>query len=95
MYKIITKENIYSIVIIAGNVSPIDVFTHIPVLCEEAKIPYIYVPSKEDLGKASTTKRPTACVLIIDTVLETELKKSYKAMVEKILEANERKFECN
>ena len=31
----------------AGDISPIDVITHIPVLCEENQIPYIYVPSKE------------------------------------------------
>lgn len=34
------------LVILAGNVSPIDVITHIPVMCEEADIPYIYVPAK-------------------------------------------------
>lgn len=33
--------------VIAGNISPIDVITHVPILCEEANIPYIYVPSKE------------------------------------------------
>ena len=35
------------ICIIAGDISPIDVITHIPLLCEENAIPYIYVPSKE------------------------------------------------
>ncbi|CAN6477513.1 unnamed protein product [Victoria cruziana] len=35
------------ICVIAGNISPIDVITHLPILCEEADIPYIYVPSKE------------------------------------------------
>ena len=33
--------------IIAGDISPIDVITHIPVMCEDVKIPYCYVPSKE------------------------------------------------
>ena len=33
--------------VIAGNISPIDVVTHVPILCEEAEIPYVYVPSKE------------------------------------------------
>lgn len=32
---------------IAGNISPIDVITHVPILCEEANVPYVYVPSKE------------------------------------------------
>lgn len=38
------------LMVLAGNVTPIDVISHIPVLCEEANIPYIYVPAKEDLG---------------------------------------------
>ncbi len=37
------------ICIIAGDISPIDVVTHLPVLCEDHDIPYIYVPSKEVL----------------------------------------------
>lgn len=32
--------------IIAGDISPIDVISHIPVLCEENDIPYIFTPSK-------------------------------------------------
>ncbi|PSR96576.1 H/ACA ribonucleoprotein complex subunit 2-like protein [Actinidia chinensis var. chinensis] len=50
--------------VIAGNISPIDVITHLPILCEEADIPYIYVPAKEDLANAGATKRPTCCVLV-------------------------------
>ncbi|KAE8683992.1 H/ACA ribonucleoprotein complex subunit 2 [Hibiscus syriacus] len=42
--------------VIAGNISPIDVITHVPILCEEADIPYIYVPSKEELATAGATK---------------------------------------
>lgn len=33
--------------VIAGNITPIDVITHVPILCEEAEIPYVYVTSKE------------------------------------------------
>ncbi|KAL0403036.1 UNVERIFIED_CONTAM: H/ACA ribonucleoprotein complex subunit-like protein [Sesamum radiatum] len=40
-------EGIALICVIAGNISPIDVITHVPILCEESNIPYIYVPSKE------------------------------------------------
>ncbi|KAF3537487.1 hypothetical protein F2Q69_00018554 [Brassica cretica] len=53
------------ICVIAGNISPIDVITHVPILCEEAGIPYVYVPSKEDLAQAGSTKRPTCCVLVM------------------------------
>eukprot|EP00965_Chrysotila_dentata_P254912 6212034-Pleurochrysis_carterae.AAC.3 len=50
--------------VIAGDISPIDVIAHVPILCEEKGVPYAYVPSKEELGTASLTKRPTSIVLI-------------------------------
>ncbi|XP_008783062.1 H/ACA ribonucleoprotein complex subunit 2-like protein [Phoenix dactylifera] len=59
--------------VIAGNISPIDVITHVPILCEEADIPYIYVPSKEDLATAGVTKRPTCCVLVLTKPARGEL----------------------
>ena len=34
---------------IAGDISPIDVITHLPVFCEDRDVPYIFVPSKEVL----------------------------------------------
>lgn len=37
----------YRICLLAGDISPIDVLTHIPIVCEDRNIPYIYVPSKE------------------------------------------------
>ncbi|XP_050379226.1 H/ACA ribonucleoprotein complex subunit 2-like protein [Argentina anserina] len=61
------------ICVIAGNISPIDVITHVPVLCEEAEIPYVYVSSKEDLANAGATKRPTCCVLVITKPTKGEL----------------------
>lgn len=41
-----------------------DVISHIPVLCEDHNIPYVFVTSRADLGAASNTKRPTSVVLI-------------------------------
>ncbi|XP_077236647.1 H/ACA ribonucleoprotein complex subunit 2-like protein [Tasmannia lanceolata] len=59
--------------VIAGNISPIDVITHVPILCEEAEVPYIYIPSKEDLATAGATKRPTCCVLVLTKPNKGEL----------------------
>lgn len=50
--------------ILAADINPIDIISHLPVLSEEALIPYVFVPSKEELGLASSTKRPTSCVLV-------------------------------
>mmetsp|Transcript_2555 Transcript_2555/g.3899 ORF Transcript_2555/g.3899 Transcript_2555/m.3899 type:complete len:142 (+) Transcript_2555:89-514(+) len=50
--------------VIAGDISPVDVITHLPIMCEDRDVPYLYVPSKHDLGAAASTKRPTSCILI-------------------------------
>lgn len=81
----LTSKNpdLCSVAVIAGDISPIDVITHVPVLCEEANIPYVFVPSKEDLGASSGCKRPTSCVLISlksGSPLEDDLKKMVTAI---------------
>jgi len=51
-------------VVIAGDVSPIDVISHFPVVCEENKIPYCYIPAKSDLGASLNSNTPVSIVLV-------------------------------
>ncbi|EGG13388.1 ribosomal protein L7Ae [Cavenderia fasciculata] len=78
-----TKSNKNKICIIAGDVSPIDVLSHIPVMCEERNIKYIYVPSKEALGVAGSTKRPTS-IAMVELDDDSEHKSLMKECLEKI-----------
>ena len=52
------------VVIIAADISPIDVLSHLPILCEDKTIPYVFVRSRAEVGEACKTKRPTSCVMI-------------------------------
>jgi H/ACA ribonucleoprotein complex subunit 2 len=52
------------VVIIAADISPIDVISHLPVLCEDHNIPYVYVASRAELGLASKSKRATSVVML-------------------------------
>ncbi|KAI0239607.1 H/ACA ribonucleoprotein complex subunit 2-like protein [Lamellibrachia satsuma] len=52
------------IVILAGDTNPIDVICHMPVVCEDKSILYCYTPSKEDLGAACGSRRPTCMVMV-------------------------------
>ncbi|XP_014788722.1 H/ACA ribonucleoprotein complex subunit 2-like protein [Octopus bimaculoides] len=52
------------LVILAGDISPIDIYSHIPIMCEDKEISYCYVPSKDDLGAACGTIRPVSLVMI-------------------------------
>ena len=54
----------HSVVVLAADISPMDVISHIPVLCEDHGVPYIYVTSRAELGAAGLTKRPTSVVLV-------------------------------
>jgi H/ACA ribonucleoprotein complex subunit 2 len=66
--------------VIGGDVSPLDVVTHVPVLCEDNDIPYVYVPSRQELGLAAATKRATTLVLIRVPADGSAYKKDYEAI---------------
>lgn len=53
-----------AIVVLAADISPMDVISHLPVLCEDHGVPYIFVSSRAELGAASSTKRPTSVVMV-------------------------------
>ncbi|XP_054284243.1 H/ACA ribonucleoprotein complex subunit 2-like protein [Macrosteles quadrilineatus] len=40
------------LVIFAGDVTPVDVMCHMPAVCEEKNIPYVYIASRQDLAHA-------------------------------------------
>eukprot|EP00669_Euglena_mutabilis_P008169 TRINITY_DN3281_c0_g1_i1.p3 TRINITY_DN3281_c0_g1~~TRINITY_DN3281_c0_g1_i1.p3 ORF type:complete len:233 (+),score=124.69 TRINITY_DN3281_c0_g1_i1:31-699(+) len=52
------------ICVMAANVAPLDVISHMPAVMEDAKIAYIWVPSRYELGLACMQKRPVSAVLI-------------------------------
>jgi len=54
------------LVIIAEDVDPPEIVAHLPLLCEEKKIPYVYVPSKKRLGEAAGIEVNAASAAIIE-----------------------------
>ncbi|XP_043466402.1 H/ACA ribonucleoprotein complex subunit 2-like protein [Leptopilina heterotoma] len=52
------------IVVFAGDVFPIEIMCHLPVVCEDKNIPYCYTPSRTDIGSAMGVKRGSLMVLI-------------------------------
>ncbi|XP_060526773.1 H/ACA ribonucleoprotein complex subunit 2-like protein [Cylas formicarius] len=69
------------IIIFAGDVTPIDVMCHLPGVCEEKNIPYVYVPSRKDLGAALGVKRGCLTVLIR---INPEYKEPFDELFEEI-----------
>jgi len=53
-------------VVIAMDVDPPEIVAFLPTLCDERKIPYIFVTSKKDLGEAAGLNVSASSVSIID-----------------------------
>jgi H/ACA ribonucleoprotein complex subunit 2 len=80
--------NPYSICIIAADISPIDVLSHLPILCEEKNVAYIYVKSRAEIGDSCKTKRPTSCVFIQAPAKKEETFKKFLAVEDLVRERN-------
>ena len=59
------ERGLAKLVLIAEDVDPPEVVAHLPLLCEEKKVPYVYVPSKDRLGQACgiEVKAASACII--------------------------------
>jgi large subunit ribosomal protein L7Ae len=55
-----------ALVVIAEDVEPPEVVAHLPILCEERKAPYIFVPSKQQLGVTLGIDVGSAAAAILD-----------------------------
>ncbi|KAL8416273.1 hypothetical protein RB596_006726 [Gaeumannomyces avenae] len=63
--KTASTTEVPGVVVIAGDISPAEVIMHLPIYCEERNVPYIFVPSRAELGAAAKTKRPTSVVMLV------------------------------
>lgn len=69
------------LVVIAEDVEPAEIVMHLPPLCEEKKVPYVYVPSKMELGRSSGIDVPSAAIAVADA---GEGKKALAELVKQI-----------
>ncbi|MCW4055746.1 MAG: 50S ribosomal protein L7Ae [Candidatus Bathyarchaeota archaeon] len=59
------ERGIAKLVVVAEDVEPPEVVAHLPILCGERKIPYVFVPTKEKLGAAIGIDVPAAAACIV------------------------------
>lgn len=53
------------LVAIAEDIEPVEVVAHLPPLCDDKKIPYVYVPLQDELGKAVGLPVSTSAAAIV------------------------------
>jgi len=54
------------LVVVAENVEPPEIVAHLPLLCDERKAPYVYVPDKRRIGAAVDLSVSAAAATIED-----------------------------
>lgn len=52
------NRGISEFIVMAADAEPIEIILHLPLLCEDKNVPYVFVPSKEALGRACGVSRP-------------------------------------
>ena len=56
------NRGVADLIILAADTEPLEIILHLPLLCEDKNVPYVFVPSKIALGRACGVSRPViAC----------------------------------
>ncbi len=54
------------LVVMAEDVDPVEILVHVPMLCEEKRIPYLYVNKKQRLGQSAGLTKSAASIAIVE-----------------------------
>jgi large subunit ribosomal protein L7Ae len=76
------ERGIAKLVYIAEDVDPPEIVAHLPLLCDERKITYIFVPSRTQLGTSAGLDVSSASVSIINP---GDAKELLEEMINKII----------
>ncbi|KFD57192.1 hypothetical protein M514_02077 [Trichuris suis] len=75
------------LVVLAADTEPLEILLHLPILCEDKNVPYVFVKSKAALGRACGVSRPIiACSVTVNegSQLNAQIQR-IKAEMEKLL----------
>jgi large subunit ribosomal protein L7Ae len=59
------ERNIAQLVLIGSDVEPEEIVMHLPLLCDEKQIPYIFITKQNDIGAASGLEVGSAAAAIV------------------------------
>lgn len=59
------NRGIAEIIIMAADAEPLEILLHLPLLCEDKNVPYVFIRSKTALGRATGVSRPVIAASIV------------------------------
>jgi len=73
--------------VMTADTEPIEILLHLPLLCEDKNVPYVFVPSKTALGRACGVSRPViACSVTTNEASDLRPQiQALKLQIEKLL----------
>merc|ERR1712086_287028 len=78
------NRGIAEFIVMAADADPLEILLHLPLLCEDKNVPYVFVRSKQALGRASGVSRPVISVAI--TVQDGSQLKSHIQTIQQNIE---------
>ncbi|EGD76481.1 hoip-prov protein [Salpingoeca rosetta] len=81
------NRGISEFIVMAADTEPLEILLHLPLLCEDKNVPYVFVRSKQALGRACGVARPViaASVMVNDSSQLKDQIQSIKLAIEKLL----------
>ncbi|GAB7352334.1 hypothetical protein MBLNU459_g2778t1 [Dothideomycetes sp. NU459] len=77
------NRGISEVIILAADTAPLAILMHLPLLCEDKNVPYVYVPSKMALGRACGVSRAVISASIT-TNEASDLMNQIRALKDKV-----------
>jgi len=81
------NRGIAEVIILTADTEPLEILLHLPLVCEEKNVPYIFVESKAALGRACNVSRPVIAASVTTSEhreLQSQLE-SIKKAIDKIM----------
>eukprot|EP00049_Salpingoeca_infusionum_P017075 m.351687 g.351687 ORF g.351687 m.351687 type:complete len:127 (-) comp16312_c0_seq1:389-769(-) len=81
------NRGISEFIVMAADTEPLEILLHLPLLCEDKNVPYVFVRSKQALGRACGVSRPViaASVTVNDKSQLASQIQSIKLSIEQLL----------
>ena len=77
------NRGISDLIVIAADVKPLEIVLHLPLLCEDKNVPYVFVESQRLLGRACGVSRPVIAASILNNTSD-ELKETIAKLKEEV-----------
>ncbi|EJD03997.1 snRNP subunit [Fomitiporia mediterranea MF3/22] len=81
------NRGIAEFIVLTADTEPIEILLHLPLLCEDKNVPYVYVPSKAALGRACNVTRPVIAASVTtneSNELNSQIR-TIKSAIEKLM----------